>query len=547
MSFGCDSVTPDGTLLGSIDTMSQTISRRRLLHLVGATAGSAAAYQTAIGLGMMSDAKAISRPDLVPVVQGARRVLILGAGIAGLTAAYELSRKGYDCIVLEASHRAGGRNLTLRHGDLVDEIGNPQTCAFDDEPDLYLNAGPARIPGHHTTLLEYCKELGVELAPFINENRNAWVQDDAVFGGKPVRNREYVTDARGFLAELTTKCVSAKHLDAAVTSDDADRLLAFLRAFGDLSPGNLYKGSTRAGLMDVDYTVPEQLKQVRNLPELLKSGLWQVVMQFGETEDQAAMMMEPVGGMDKVVQGFTAKVGHLVRRHCMVESVMLKEKGVDVVYRGPQGREKLTADFCLNSIPFQLMAGIPNNFPADYAQVLTAVPRGKLFKIGLQMRERFWEKEQVYGGISWTTQDITQIWYPCHGIHRSKGVVLGAYVFGGGASDRFERLAPAQRLEAAISQGEKMHPGLYRKNVENGVSIPWHRMNHMLGCAAEWDPETREKHFLRIQSPAGRHYMIGDQVSYHSGWQQGAMHSALHAVSDIDKRVRADFGKGIAA
>ena len=533
-------------LPGSIDTMSPTISRRRLLHLVGATAGSAAAYQAALGLGAMSDAKAIERPDLVPVTQGARRVLILGAGIAGLTAAYELSRKGYECVILEASHRAGGRNLTLRHGDLIDEIGNPQTCQFDEDPDLYLNAGPARIPGHHTTLLEYCKELGVELAPFINENRNAWVQDDAVFGGKPMRNREYVTDARGFLAELTTKCVSAKQLDAAVTSADADRLLAFLRAFGDLSSGNQYKGSTRAGLLNVDYTMPQQLKQVRNLPELLKSGLWQVVMQFGETEDQAAMMMEPVGGMDKVVQGFLAHVGSLVRKHCMVEAVMLREESVEVVYRGLSGREKLTADFCLNSIPFQLMAGIQNNFPADYAQVLTAVPRGKLFKIGFQMRERFWEREQVYGGISWTTQDITQVWYPCHGIHRRKGVVLGAYVFGGGASDRFERLSPAQRLEAAIDQGEKLHPGLYRKNVETGVSVPWHRMNHMLGCASEWEPETREKHFARIQSPVGRHYMIGDQVSYHSGWQQGAMHSALFAVSDIDKRVRAERSKGMA-
>jgi monoamine oxidase len=197
----------------------------------------------------------------------------------------------------------------------------------------------------------------------------------------------------------------------------------------------------------------------------------------------------------------------------------------------------MTADYCLNSIPFQLMAGIANNFPSDYAAVLTAIPRGKLFKIGFQMRERFWEREQIYGGISWTTQDITQIWYPCHGIHRPKGVVLGAYVFGGDAADRFERMTPAQRLAAAIKQGERIHPD-YGKHVEAGVSIPWHRMNNMLGCAAEWDPEARERYFDRIQAPAGRHYMIGDQVSYHSGWQQGAMHSALHAIADIDARER---------
>jgi monoamine oxidase len=520
--------------------MSQSISRRRLLHLVGVAAGSSAAYQAAVGLGLLCDAQAADRPDIAPLGQAARRVVILGAGIAGLTAAYELSRKGYECMVLEASHRAGGRNLTLRHGDLIDEIGNPQVCQFDSDPDLYFNAGPARIPGHHTTLLGYCRELGVALAPFINENRNAWVQDDAAFGGKPVRNREYVTDARGFLAQIAAKCVNTERLDAAVTHDDAERLINFLRAFGDLDSTNLYKGSSRAGLVSTDYTIPQQLKSVREFPELIKSRLWQVAMQFGENEDQAAMMMEPVGGMDKIVQGFMAKVGHLVRTHTMVESVMVREKGVEIVCRGPRGREKLAADFCLNSIPFQLMAGIPNNFPEDYASVLTLIPRGKLFKIGFQMRERFWEKQQIYGGVSWTTQDITQIWYPCHGIHGKKGVVLGAYVFGGPPADRFERLTPAERLEAAIRQGEKIHPD-YRQHIEAGVSIPWHRMNNMLGCAAEWEPEMREKHFARIQAPLGRHYMIGDQVSYHSGWQQGAMHSALHAVADIDKRVRAEL------
>jgi monoamine oxidase len=526
--------------------MPQAISRRRLLHLIGVTAGSAAAYQAAIGLGVMADVKASVRPDLAPPRRG-QKVAILGAGIAGLTAAYELSRKGYECVILDASHRAGGRNLTLRHGDLIDEIGNPQTCQFDPDPDLYFNAGPARIPGHHTTLLEYCRELDVQLAPFINENKNAWVQDDAAFAGRAVRNREYVTDARGFLAELTAKCLSATHLDAAVTHDDAERMIALTRVFGDLSSTNSYKGSARAGLASYDYTIPEQLKSVRNMPELLKTRLWQTVMQFGESEDQAAMMMEPVGGMDKVVQGFMAKVGHLVQTHSRVESVMLREKGVDVVYRNADGRHKLSADYCLNSIPLQLMAGIAHNFPSDYAEVFTVVPRGKLFKIGFQMRERFWEREMIYGGISWTTQDITQVWYPCHGIHRPKGVVLGAYVYGGEAGDRFERMTPAQRLEAAIKQGERIHPA-YRQYVENGVSIPWHRMNNMLGCASEWQPETRVQHFARIQAPVGRHYMIGDQVSYHSGWQQGAMHSALHAITDMDHRMREErTTKGVTA
>ena len=147
-------------------------------------------------------------------------MLILGAGISGLTAAYELSRKGYEVQVLEASFRAGGRNMTVRNGDRIDETGYPQVCNFDKDPDLYFNCGPARIPGHHKALLNYCKELDVELAPFINDNRNAWVQDDAMFGGKPIRAREYMTDSRGFVAELMSKSMKPEQFAAPMTKDD---------------------------------------------------------------------------------------------------------------------------------------------------------------------------------------------------------------------------------------------------------------------------------------------------------------------------------------
>jgi monoamine oxidase len=522
--------------------MTQPITRRRFLHLAGATGGSGALYKAALGLGLVpSMAQGFSRPQLAPLGHARRHVAILGAGIGGLTAAYELTKKGYDCTILEASHRAGGRNLTLRHGDLIDEAGAPQICPFDDEPHLFLNAGPARIPGNHRTLLDYCRELDIELAPFINDNRNTWVQDDAAFGGKPVRNREYVTDARGFMAELAAKGLRTQELDAPLTANDKERLFAFLRSYGDLDESLCYRGSSRAGLAAHDFTRADQRLPIRQFPELLDAEfLWRFAVHFAEGDDQAPTMLEPVGGMDRIVAAFTKHVGGRVKTRAMVESVMLRERGVEIVYRHKGKREKLTADFCLNSIPFQLMAGLEHNFPAAYAGCFTAVPRGKLLKIGLQARERFWEQEGIYGGISWTSQEVTQIWYPAHGIHRRKGVLLAAYCFGGPGAERLEAMPHAERVEAAIRQGEKIHPD-YRRYVENGVSIPWHRMNHMLGCASEWNEELRAKWFGTIQASAGRHYMIGDQVSYHPGWQQGAMQSALRAIADIDSHVRSEL------
>lgn len=517
--------------------MNQALSRRGFLHMVGAFGGSAAVYQAALGVGLLPPVARADRPDIAPLGSRKRtKVVILGAGISGLAAAYELRRKGYDVQVIEASHRAGGRNLTLRGGDLVDECGYPQTCQFDRDPDLYFNAGPARIPGHHNALLGYCKEFGVQLSPFINDNRSALVQDDAMFGGKPIRNREYITDTRGFIAELLAKSLKPEQLSAPFTNADYQHLLEYVRQFGELDQRFTYIGSGRAGFAKHDYTGPEKLKQPLAISELMRSR-FMYLMSFGEMDDQSAMMMEPVGGMDRIVTGFMSKVGDCVRTHSQVESVRLTDTGVDVVYRNKGKRTRVQADFCLNCIPMQLLAGIDNNFPSEYSGGFTAVQRGKLFKIGLQMKERFWEREGIYGGISWTMQDITQMWYPAHGIHRDKGVMLGAYTFGDETGEKFARMTPAQRVELAIQQGEKLHPG-YRNYVESGVSIPWHRMNHMLGCSARWDDSVRAQWFSRLQAPVGGHYLIGDQLSYHSGWQEGAIHSAYYAIADIDRRVR---------
>jgi monoamine oxidase len=141
--------------------MTAPFSRRHFLNLVGAAGGSAAVYQMSVALGLIPAIAAADTPraELRARPQG-RRVAVLGAGISGLVCAYELERAGYDVTVIEASPRIGGRNLTVRRGDLIDEMGNPQTCQFDDHPNLYFNCGPARIPAHHEHLLHYCKNAG---------------------------------------------------------------------------------------------------------------------------------------------------------------------------------------------------------------------------------------------------------------------------------------------------------------------------------------------------------------------------------------------------
>jgi monoamine oxidase len=520
---------------------TNTLSRRSIFNLIGGALGSAAVLQTSAALGLMPLTTAVNLPQLpmLPSGQG-RTVAILGGGISGLTAMYELEKAGYDCVLLEASHRVGGRNFTVRAGSVIDEIGNQQICDFDDEPHLYFNAGPARIPATHRYLMHYCKELGVELELFINENKESWYQDDAFNGGKPVRNAVFTTSVRGLVAELMAKSFTRAELDLPLSEAEAERVLAVIRSWGDLDSELNFKGSGRAGYASGGFLEKGVYRELLSLQEVLKTRYVSSALNANEGET-GPMLFQPVGGMDRIVTGFAARLRGPVHTNAAVTSIEVQESGVGIIYEQQGVKQALRADFCINCIPSHLLTGITNNFPGEYRQALSYIRRGEAYKSAHQAKRRFWEDEDIYGGISWTNHPIQQIWYPSHGFHKQKGIILSAYNYGGGM--HFTQMSQQERMEVALAQGEKIHPG-YAGHLEKGVSIAWHRMNHMLGCSARFGrssgglTQAEQAMMKTLQSSvAGRHYLVGDQVTLHAGWQEAAILSAHAAIKDISRQV----------
>lgn len=184
------------------------ITRRQFITRVAQAGGYGTAFMTMHSLGLFGMVETGQQQNfpLPPSTGRGTRVIILGAGIAGLVSAYEMRRAGFDCTVLEARERPGGRNWTLRRGSkLVLNDGTSQECTFDEGN--YFNCGPARLPSVHKNMLGYCNELGVALEVEVNSSRSAMLQNDAVFGGKPIRLAQAVNDTRGHVAELLAKCV----------------------------------------------------------------------------------------------------------------------------------------------------------------------------------------------------------------------------------------------------------------------------------------------------------------------------------------------------
>ena len=138
----------------------------------------------------------------------------------------------------------------MRSGDVVEETESAQRVGWEVGDHLYFNPGPARLPHHHQGILGYCRELGVPVEVMVNDNRAAYMQDDAVFDGKPQSARAVINDARGFIAELAAKAIDQAALDGPVTIEDKERVRAFVRAFGALDKELAYHGSSRAGYVE---------------------------------------------------------------------------------------------------------------------------------------------------------------------------------------------------------------------------------------------------------------------------------------------------------
>ncbi|WP_066362787.1 flavin monoamine oxidase family protein [Herbidospora mongoliensis] len=495
--------------------MTGELTRRALLHGLGAAGGAGAmlAAMGALGLVPGSQSHAFRAPqpgDFSLTGRSPKRVVVLGAGIAGLATAYELRKAGYDVTILEAAKKVGGRNLTLRGGDEITEIGGvTQEAGFRDG--TYFNAGPARIAQWMITM-DYCRELGVPLEIFVNSNADAYVHT----GGKSVRYRTARADTYGYLGELLAKATNQGALDADLTAADKTNLLDLLREFGQLGEQFTYEGGERRANTGPIPSVSEVLGY--RIPQAL---FWDLA------HDQAMPMFQPVGGMDRIVDALAANVGrHRIKTN--TPATRITDNGREVVVEYKNGSIK--ADFCVATLPPHVLARIPGSLPPEVVQSLGSGFNFSGSKLGLEYGRRWWElDEDIYGGTTETDLDIRTIWYPSHGFHERRGLLVGYYHLLDQA-DSYDALAPAARLERALKEGEKVHGPRYRKDLLSSISMSWRKRPHIEGMF------TAGLQGGLLEQAHGRVYLAGDWLTDLVAWQAGAFESARKAVLLIHER-----------
>ena len=506
-------------------------TRRNFLTQVGRAGGFGATYLMMQSLGLLPIPESRASLLQLPETLGkGKSVVILGAGISGMVAAWELSKAGYSCVILEARARAGGRNWTIRNGTRVEMTdGTTQTCSFDEGN--YFNAGPARLPSTHVTMLGYCHEFGIPLEVEVNTSRSSLLQSDGLNGGKPVQQRQVINDARGHIAELLAKATRRNALDQEISAADKERMLEFLRTYGDLSPDYFYKGSERSGykLMPGAGEQSGQVHDPLDMHELIGAHFWDGLF----TEEVflwQATMFQPVGGMDRIPAAFEKRLAHLIRFQSPVQQIRKTPSGVHVVYRDARtgADHGIDANYCICALPFTILKDLDADFSPDLKQIIQNVSYDAAYKIAWE-GPRFWERnDSIYGGISFTDQPVNLLWYPSARLFSERGVVIAGYNLENGTV--LEKMNLAQKIEASRQSVEHLHPG-HSKELEKPVCVCWGRIPYNLGSWVHIDEPKMYPGYERAIQMDAPIFLAGDHMSHIVGWQEGAALSAHHAVT----------------
>ena len=491
-------------------------------------------------------------PDLSGGTGKGTKVVVIGAGPGGCPAAWELVKAGYDVTVIEARDRLGGHAFTVRGGSKTMEYGKgEQVCDWDD-PAMWYDAGPSRIPFYHRSFFHYAQEFNIPLMVHQNLNLNGYIYAEGIDGalnGKRMRVHEMQADMAGYTSEMLAKAVDQGTLDAHVTETDRQLLLEYLINWGILSPSDLtYEPSDHRGYERVpdafqDGSVADPYPFADLIPFAASTlGFSGGYLASTATFDWQTTLVKPKEGIGQLYeQGFKKALGDRVHLNCEVTEIRQDDNGVRVVYTNKETKqtEEVTGDYCLCNIPLSVLIKIQTDFSPEFTKATQSVPYAMAARAALGFNRRFWEEDDwIYGGQSFTNiPEFGIIDYPDSDFGAKKGAILAGYPFGNNAA-RISSLSFEDRVKTMLEYGSRVHPQM-RDEFMSGFSVAWHLEPYSLGAWPSYNQRTRADAFPILQEPDGRVYLIGEHLSYVNGWIEGAVQGSWMQIEKLHKRVQA--------
>src|SRR4051812_34213336 len=338
----------------------------------------------------------------------AKRIVILGAGLAGLAAAEELSKVGHQVTVLEAQTRPGGRVYTLRK-------------PFTDG--LYAEAGAGRIPSTHALTLQYVNRFGLQLDPFWPESgSNVFLwrgKRQVVPFGKDPR-------LEGLELNFTPeeRQVGFNGLEDKYLKPLQEKMRAFpadawpvpeMAELGDISLGDHLKkqgaSSDAIQSLSLGFETDSLLDFVHDSISHVVPKLWKIR-----------------GGNDKLPYALAKEVAKTIRYGAEVTRLEQKEKAVMVTYKTAGKQHTINADRVICTLPFTVLRriAIQPKWSEHKDFAIKHIYMGPVARVFTQTRRRFWEADGRNGFA--TVDQSMEVWSPTYNEPGTHGIVM-SYIY----------------------------------------------------------------------------------------------------------------------
>ncbi|MGC0417970.1 flavin monoamine oxidase family protein [Embleya sp. AB8] len=466
-----------------------------------------------------------------------KRITVIGAGISGLVAAYELERRGHSVEVLEGRLELGGRVRTHRF--------------LPGQPGPSVELGAMRVPITHRRTMRCIGELG--LADRVREFTTLFQDENAYL--ETGSGHQRIRDAsRTLVAELRRRLPEGECEEY----DDATVLFGAWLAVrvNAIAPGR-FRESISDGLdhemlrlvdgIDLSPFVYGAARDRIDLHALfahhpqIQAGCTGRLYRFVEdiVSETSTRLIRLRGGMDQLVHRLRDRVRGPIRRGQEVVGIETGEREVSLRVRRGFGTVTKSCDYVLCTVPFSVLRGMDLvGFDAEKSAIVHDMKYWSATKVSFHCREAFWEREGITGGASFTGGLVRQTYYPpVEGDPRLGAALMASYAIGEDA-DVLGGLTRSARLAVVLDEVSAVHPQLRQPGMILGVADQvWGDAPSSMGAAAvRWgkDIATCESERRSAARRQGRLFFAGEHCSTHPAWIEGAIESADNAVREIE-------------